>query len=112
MTSKNKAANPGDEKSGLATAAIDRADATGEKGASKYCRERERPLLLVHIVEASGQGLEIKAPVVSLSFCMPTTGTKAVAREYKVNIRYKQLVLESSNEPEDDEGILDEAGNV
>lgn len=117
LTSKNKAANPGDEKIGLATAAIDRAEATGERGASKYCRERVRPLLLVHIVKASGvkasgQTFEIKAPVMSLSFCMPTTGTKAVAREYMVNMRYRQLLLDSSNEPEDDEGILDEAGNV
>ena len=111
LTSKNKAANPGDEKIGLGTAAIDRAKATGEKGASKYCRERERPLLLVHIVEASGQGLQVKEPVVSLSFCMPTTSVLAVARAYMVNVRYMQLMLDSTDEPEDDESILDEASN-
>ena len=115
LTSKNKAANPGDEKIGLDSAAISRAEATGEKGAAKYCRERARPLLLIHIVNASvrdkDNDLKIESPVVSLSFCMPTTRIKAVARQYMVNVRYKQLMLDLNDEPDDDEAILDEASN-
>jgi hypothetical protein len=83
----------------------------GLRGDKAYCALRTRPLLLVHVFLTDGKPKEIRisGPVVSLSFCMPSTKREAVARTYQVNAVYRrQLELEANNEAEDDEAILEE----
>lgn len=113
LTSKNKAANPGDERLGLTESELAGVDMS-VRGAGKYCSVRARPLLLVHIVDASpgapaddrpSQGaLNINGPVVSLSFCLPGTSVDPIERTYQVTAVYRQLLLEE-NQPDEDEGF-------
>lgn len=105
LTSKNKAANPGDERIGLTPLALETALASEEKGARRFCMVRERPLLLVHVVDAVGDGLKIEKPVVTLSFCMPATGVAPVSRTYQVNTVYRQQMLDLAIEAEDDDQL-------
>jgi hypothetical protein len=78
------------------------------------CSVRERPLMLLHVFNASlttdsdspsDAELEISAPVVTLSFCMPATGKPAKARTYQVNAVYRQQ-LELFSETDDDAELI------
>ena len=115
LTSKNKAANPGDEKLGLDEIQLARVDMS-VRGAGKYCAVRTRPLLLVHVVHAklasptderpvNGE-LAIKGLTVSLSFCLPGTRVTPVERKYQVTAVYRQLLLEA-NQPDEDEDLME-----
>ena len=112
LTAKNKAANPGDERIGLSKKKIQDAEATGEPGARKFCLARERPLMLVHLVDVSETKppLDFTGPeVATLSFCMPGTSVPPVPRRYQVNAVYRQQMLNLTEEHEDDEQMLEEA---
>ena len=114
LTQKNKAANPGDEKIGLSQKEIKDAEETGKPGARKFCLARKSPLMLIHLVDVSGTepAPDFTSQVVAtLSFCMPGTNMQAVPRRYQVNAVYRQQMLELTQEPEDDEQMLDEAEN-
>ena len=114
LTQKNKAANPRDERIGLSHKEIEDAEATGEPGARKFCLARKSPLMLIHLVDVSGTqpAPDFTSQVVAtLSFCMPATNVRPVPRRYQVNAVYRQQMLELTQEPEDDEQMLDEAEN-
>ena len=114
LTQKNKAANPGDERIGLSREEIEGAEATGDPGARKFCLARKSPLMLIHLVDVSGTkpAPDFTSQVVAtLSFCMPDTNVPPVPRKYQVNVVYSQQMLELTQEPEDDEQMLDEVEN-
>lgn len=78
------------------------------------CSVRERPLMLIHVFNASLKNdsespsddvLKITNPVVTLSFCMPETGKPSKARIYQVNAVYRQQ-LEMLTETDDDEELI------
>jgi hypothetical protein len=121
--SKNRVADPGDAQIGLtdqqkeeAQAAFDRGDYKKERAA---CSVRERPMMLIHVFNASlrnesGDGeksdddLKLANPVVTLSFCMPETRKPAKERTYQVNAVYRQqLELYQSEEDDDSEALVE-----
>lgn len=109
ITAKNKAANPGDEQIGLDDEALAEARKIGGPFGRACCLVRPRPLLLVHLFTAQSEGgLKIRDPVVTLSFCLPSTVVTPVARQYQVNAVYRKQMLELAAEPDDDEGLLDQ----
>jgi hypothetical protein len=115
---RSRVADPGDawidlddEQVRAAEKAIAEDDYRRERAA---CSVRERPLMLLHIFNASltsdpdspsDAPLEIPAPVVTLSFCMPETGKPSKARIYQVNAVYRQQ-LELFTEEDDDEELI------
>lgn len=120
---KCRVANPGDERIGLSLPQQSAARAEVEagnisRGYCAYSLQRERPLMLVHIFNAdlkapqAREDLLIKDPVVTLSFCLPTTLVPAQERLYQVNIVYRNQILESSSEADDDEEMISEAENA
>ncbi len=122
ITSKNRVANPGDEKIGLDQKEIESAEAEIEAGncARGYCAyslQRKKPLLLIHIFYGGLKNNEaretlITGPIVSLSFCLPATQVPPVERRYQVNKVYRDQLLEMEREQDDDEQIPDEVDYV
>jgi hypothetical protein len=117
ITGKNRVANPGDEKIGLeeeerAAAEADIREGNAARGFCAYSWHRKRPLLLIHLFQAElkndykGEKLMITNPVVTLSFCMPTTSVNPVERLYQVNKVYRNQLLDMTFEPEDDEQMI------
>jgi len=120
---KCRVANPGDERIGLSQLQQSAAKAEVEtgnisRGYCAYSLQRERPLMLIHIFNAdlkapqAREDLLIKDPVVTLSFCLPTTLVPAQERLYQVNVVYRNQILESSSEADDDEEMISEAENA
>lgn len=108
----SRVADPNDCKLALSEEELAKAISETEyKGERKYCINREKPLLVIHIFKAeTKQGdLAITKPVITLSFCMPKTALNPVERTYQVNKVYKRQLELLMNEPEDDEIILEEA---
>jgi len=74
--------------------------------------------MLIHIFNAdlkapqAREDLLIKDPVVTLSFCLPTTLVPAQERLYQVNVVYRNQILESSSEADDDDEMISEAENA
>jgi hypothetical protein len=114
---RNRVADPNDAQIGLSAEQLADGDAEkgrdgGLKGDKAYCAQRTRPLLLIHVFTTGDAvpGKILTDPVVSLSFCLPTTAKASTARTYQVNAVYrKQIEAEANSETEDDEAIL-EAG--
>lgn len=116
--SRSRVADPGDawidldtDQVAAAEKAIADEDYRRERAA---CSVRERPLILVHIFNASltsdpdspsDDALALSLPVVTLSFCMPATGKSSKARVYQVNAVYRQQ-LELFAESDDDEELV------
>lgn len=116
--SRSRVADPGDawidldtQQIAAAEKAIAEDDYRRERAA---CSVRERPLVLVHVFNASltpdpdspsDDELAIPSPVVTLSFCMPATGKPSKARIYQVNTVYRQQ-LELFTESDDDEELV------
>jgi hypothetical protein len=113
---KNRVADPNDAEIGLteeqlAAARFERNREGGLKGDKAFCAQRSRPLLLIHLFTTNDQpeGIKIKGVVTSLSFCLPATSRKSVARTYHVNAVYRrQLELEADSDADDDEAMLAE----
>lgn len=120
---KCRVANPGDEKIGLSLDQQAVAEAEVEagnisKGNCAYSLQRARPLMLIHIFSPglkspqAREELLINGFAVTLSFCLPATSVAAQERLYQVNIVYRNQILESSSEPDDDEKMISEADDV
>jgi hypothetical protein len=121
--SKSKAANPGDETIGLdddqkiAAKAVNDAGSI-RRGCCSFSHQRKRPLMLVHVFspklksDKAGQELKISIPGVTLSFCLPVTAVPAQERLYQVNKVYRDQILQSSIEPDDDDKMTSEADDV
>lgn len=119
--SKNRVADPGDAEIGLTEDQLARAEQAFADDIYKKeraaCSVRDRPMLLVHIFNASlkeefGESdvpLELKSPVVTLSFCMPESGKPAKERTYQVNAVYRQQLEMFLAEDDDDD--LEAMGN-
>jgi hypothetical protein len=121
VTRKHKVANPRDERIGLPTTEIGLAESEMEEGNIKrgscaFSLQRKRPLLLIHAfygnVKAESEPLLITGTIVSLSFCLPATSVTPIERWYQVNTVYRDQILESGSESDDDEPMLDEADYV
>jgi len=112
---RNRIANPRDDAQMLlSTEARSRALRLQEKDSLKgeraFCSVRERPLMLIHCFSSkcSDPGFDLgDSPVVSLSFCMPSTDIEAVARTYEVNAVYRKQLELLFTEEEEDEILLD-----
>ena len=115
---RNRVADPGDAQ--ICLSAEQLADGNEEKmrpnglrGDKAFCVQRTRPLLLIHAftaaaAEPASNRKLMTDPVVSLSFCLPSTAKSSVARTYQVNAVYRrQLEAEANSEIEDDEAILE-----
>ncbi|MCY4237709.1 MAG: Z1 domain-containing protein [Rhodospirillaceae bacterium] len=101
----NRIANPSDASFLLTKQEIEEAKKEpGGKGDRVFCRKRARPLLLIHMIGKTGRDKNRKftGPVVSLSFCLPTSGIRPEARSYQVNAVYRKQ-LELALESDDDE---------
>jgi hypothetical protein len=113
--SKNRVADPNDAQLGLLEPQISAALAEkdkegGLKGDRAFCLQRTRPLLIVHLFNNNQKttGLNIKDPVVSLSFCLPQSNVVAQTRQYQVNKVYqKQMRDLFVDQEDDDESILE-----
>lgn len=108
---KNRVADPSDAQLALtepqkAAAREESGREDGLRGDKAYCAQRTRPLLLIHLFQATVDKLEIGGPIVSLSFCLPRTELKAQARTYQVNAVYRRQLELQNDEPDDDEALL------
>ncbi len=113
---RNRVADPDDAEIGLDAAQLaagNAAKADGTlKGDKAFCAQRTRPLMLIHVFNADEdmEGMRLKGPIVTLSFCMPSTGTPTEERVYQVNAVYRRQIEEEVNaEAEDDEAMLVES---
>lgn len=86
--------------------------------AEKSCLlSRERPLLVIHLVEfaldpkrADGKELQFKGglPVVTLSLAFPCTAVPPKPREYAISVRMAQLLKQQMEEAQTDEDLDNE----
>ena len=111
---RNRVADPMDAQIGLtddqlANGLAEREREGGLRGDKAFCVQRTRPLLLVHIF-TNGDKLpenKLSGPIVSLGFCLPSTGKTSTARTYQVNAVYRrQIEAEANSEAEDDEALM------
>lgn len=84
----------------------------GLRGERAACAARRRPMLIIHVFNATLQTeengkLEIVNPVVSLSICLPGTNQAAKARIYQVNAVYRKQLELFDEELDDDEALID-----
>ncbi|MCY4128797.1 MAG: hypothetical protein OXG15_06090, partial [Gammaproteobacteria bacterium] len=119
--SRNRIADPADAKLFLTDAQINAANTSDARGDTRYCLQRKRPLLLIHIFKTGGnlahvaegdiphEELCLSDPIVSLSFCLPRTTVKPVSRTYQVNAVYRKQ-LEALKVEEDDDDAFIESG--
>lgn len=113
---RNRVADPDDAEIGLNKEQIEAAEAARKKGElwgdKAFCAQRTRPLLLIHLFTADEamEGMKLKGPVVTLSFCLPRTNKPTNERVYQVNAVYRRQIEEAvSAETEDDEAMLVES---
>lgn len=105
---KNRVADPSDAELLLDKEELDRAKKLKSdeslRGDRVFCAVRSRPLLIVHaFTNSKRDDLQIKGPIVSLSFCLPATNVRSQARTYQVNKVYQQQMRALLDEPDDDE---------
>ncbi len=101
----NRIADPHDARLLLSKREIDEIiKSSGSGGDRAFCRNRVKPLLLIHVIGQTGSDKRRKfvGPVVSLSFCLPETRIVPEARSYQINAVYRKQ-LELALEPDDDE---------
>jgi hypothetical protein len=115
--SKNRVADSDDAQLGLSGIQKSAAAAAKEQGVFRgdraYCAQRTKPLLIVHLFKNNGaQELNIKDPIVSLSFCLPETCVPAKARLYQVNKVYQKQMQDLYSDPDDDEVMLEQSEDV
>lgn len=111
----NRVADPKDAQIGLNDTQIAAGNADRESrrrlGDKAFCAQRTRPLLLIHLFTTGDNvnGIKLKGPVVTLSFCLPSTGKPTDERIYQVNTVYKRQIEEAfARETEDDDAMLTE----
>lgn len=113
---RNRVADPDDAQIGLTDEQFvdglaERERPGGLRGDKAFCAQRTRPLLLLHFFTTGDNPQEKKltGPVVSLSFCLPSTRRPSTTRTYQVNAVYRrQIELEANSERDDDEVLLEE----
>lgn len=112
--SKNRVADPDDAQIGLSgvqlnAGAAEKLKDGGYRGDRAFCAQRTRPLIIVHLFDNNGmtKGLEIKDPIVSLSFCLPPTDVSAKTRLYQVNKVYQKQMQDLFADADDDEAMLE-----
>ncbi|MDE0533104.1 MAG: Z1 domain-containing protein [Albidovulum sp.] len=122
--SRNRIADPADARLFLTDTQIDAANASGARGDTRYCLQRSRPLLLVHIFRTGGklapvaegdiphERLCLSDPVVSLSFCLPRTSVEPVNRTYQVNAVYRRQLEALAAEEDDDDAYIEYGQDV
>lgn len=115
--SRSRVADPGDAWIDLDSRQTEEAEEAIEDETYKReraaCSVRRRPLMLIHVFDAtlsdkeglSDSPLRIENPVMTLSFCMPETRKPAKERTYQVNAVYRQQ-LEMFEEVDDDEEAI------
>lgn len=114
---RNRIADPLDARLFLSKNELAEAELSDGRGDTKFCLVRKWPLLLVHLFRTDGklgehskrplQKLEIEDPVVSLSFCMPSSSVKPVSRAYQVNAVYRKQLEELASDGDDDEAYIE-----
>ena len=112
--SKNRVADPADAMFDLSVEQTTRADELASKrnikGDGKFCRVRERPLLILHLLtlgEERNDEAELVDPVVTLSVCLPETKLPPLERTYHVNRVFREAQLSAArDEADDDEDLL------
>lgn len=115
---RNRVADPDDaqiglDKDQLAAGMKERKDKV-RRGDKAFCAQRSRPLLLIHVftTDENTENLKLKGPIVTLSFCLPSTKKRTPERSYQVNAVYrKQLEAALAREDEDDDIAL-QAGEI
>lgn len=112
---RNRVADPDDAQIGLNDEQLAAGNADRESGRRRgdkaFCAQRTRPLLLIHLftTDESKAGMKLKGPVVTLSFCLPSTGKPTDERIYQVNTVYRKQIEEAfARETEDDDAMLAE----
>jgi hypothetical protein len=113
---RNRVADPDDAQIGLDKDQIDAANAEKAsdrlRGDKAFCAQRTRPLLLIHVfaTDEAKKDMKLRGPVITLSFCLPSTGKPTNERVYQVNAVYLRQIEEAVNaEAEDDEAMLVES---
>lgn len=109
---KNRIADPDDaqlvlDATAKALAKTEKDKEGGPKGDRAYCLVRKRPLMLIHAFNGQATGLELEGPIVSLSFCMPSTNLITKSHTYQVNKVYVRQ-LELATESDDDEQMIED----
>ncbi|MBA3642390.1 MAG: Z1 domain-containing protein [Acidobacteria bacterium] len=115
---RNRVAVPNDAQIGLdpdqlSAGQKERKDGV-RRGDKAFCAQRTRPLLLVHVftTDETMKDMKLKGPVVTLSFCLPTTAKPTSERSYQVNAVYRKQVEEAfAREDEDDDDAV-QAGEI
>ena len=116
-SSKNRVADPADAPFDLSVEQMTRASKLETerniKGDGKFCRVRERPLLILHLLtlgEKRNDEAELVDPVdpvVTLSVCLPETKLAPLERTYQVNRVFREAQLSAAlEEADDDEDLL------
>lgn len=116
---RNRVADPADAQLYLTTSQLSKARDSNARGDSQYCRQRMRPMLLIHVFRTNGklasrgkddtphEALHLRDPVVSLSFCLPSSKIEPRTRTYQVNAVYRKQLQELAAEPDDDEEFIE-----
>jgi hypothetical protein len=116
---RNRVADPNDAQIGLdphqlAAGLKERKDLV-RRGDKAFCAQRTRPLLLIHVFttdEKKVKAMELKGPIVTLSFCLPTTAKPTLERSYQVNAVYRRQVEEAFAREDDDDDDAVQAGAI
>jgi len=115
---RNRVADPNDAQIGLDEKQIAAGDAMKAgrilRGDKAYCAQRIRPMLLIHMFKTDGcpPGINLEAPVVTLSFCLPGTNKATVERSYQVNAVYRKQFEEAFASESDDDDAAVQAGDI
>ncbi len=115
---RNRVADPSDAQiclDGDQIAAADADKASGLlRGDKAYCAQRRRPMLLIHVFTTDGgvANLNLEGPVVTLSFCLPSTEKSTNERSYQVNAVYRKQVEEAFASEADDDDAAVHAGEI
>lgn len=115
---RNRVADPDDaqiglDKDQLAAGMQERKDKV-RRGDKAFCAQRIRPLVLIHVFTTDGttEHLRLSGPIVTLSFCLPSTRKRTPERSYQVNAVYrKQIEAALAREDEDDDEAV-QAGEI
>lgn len=81
------------------------------RGDRPFCAVRTRPMMLVHLFRSEMEDKRFclkDRPIISLSFCMPSTDMTTLPRTYEVNAVFRRQLETLAIEADDDEVLFDE----
>ncbi len=107
----NSAGEPDSVKLGLTKDQIKEAksfEKLPRDSASRWCRVREKPLLIIYLIGIDGKNHECQLEdyCVSLGFCLPITAQPVREQTYQVNEVFRRTAQSYEHEVEDDEDYL------